>query len=72
MPHSYRGEPLKLETPATYRIKIQGCINGSWFDRLNGMRIVAPNPKEQTPVTILVGRVRLSWWSKAKKHGVLE
>ena len=58
MPHSYRGKRLKLETSATYRINVQGCLNGSWSDRLSGMRIIAHNPKEQEPVTTLEGRVR--------------
>ena len=58
MPHSYREKHLTLGTPATYRINVQGWLNGSWSDRLSGMRIIAHNPKEQTPVTTLVGRLR--------------
>ena len=67
MPHSYREKHLTLGTPATYRISVQGRINGSWSDRLSGMRIVTHNPKEQTPVTTLVGRVR----DQAELMGVL-
>ena len=33
MPHSYRGKRLTLGTQATYRINVQGCLNGSWYDR---------------------------------------
>jgi hypothetical protein len=63
MPHSYRGKRLTLGTQATYRINVQGCLNGSWSDRLSGMRIIAHNPKEQASVTTLEGRVRSSWWN---------
>ena len=67
MSHSNRGKRLTLETSATYCIKVQGHLNGSWSDRLSGMRIIAQNPKEQTPVTTLVGRVR----DQAELIGVL-
>ena len=30
---------LKLETPATYQIRVQGLLNVSWSDRLSGMAI---------------------------------
>jgi hypothetical protein len=30
---------LKLETPATYRIRVQSLLNASWSDRLSGMAI---------------------------------
>ena len=67
MPHSYRGKRFTLGTPATYRINVQGCLNGSWSDRLSGMRIIAHNPKEQESVTTLEGRVR----DQAELMGVL-
>jgi hypothetical protein len=30
---------LKLETPATYRIRVKGLLNSGWSDRLSGMAI---------------------------------
>lgn len=44
---------LKLETQATYRIRVQGRVDSTWADRLGGMAITADTAKP--PVTILVG-----------------
>jgi len=38
MPNEYDGKHLKLWTPATYRIKVEGHLDESWTDRLGGMR----------------------------------
>ena len=46
---------FKLETPATYRIRVQGLLNASWSDRLGGMAISQVKAKHNTPVTMLVG-----------------
>jgi hypothetical protein len=48
---------LKLETPATYRIRVQGRLDKSWADRLGGMAITADPAAEKAPVTILVGHL---------------
>ena len=53
--HSWEG--LKLETPATYRIRVQGRLDDSWADRLGGMAITADTAAEKLPVTILVGHL---------------
>jgi hypothetical protein len=34
---SWKG--LKLETPANYRIRVQGHVPQEWFDRLGGMSV---------------------------------
>ena len=34
MPNEYDGKSLKLWTPATYRIKVEGHLDESWSDRL--------------------------------------
>lgn len=46
---------FKLETPATYRIRVQGLLDASWSDRLGGMSISRIENGHNPPVTILVG-----------------
>jgi hypothetical protein len=41
MPKKFDGQHLKLWTPATYRITVEGKLDKSWSDRLGGMRITA-------------------------------
>jgi hypothetical protein len=49
---------IKLWTPATYRIEVQGQLDESWSDRLVGMRITTSSQGDQGVVTTLVGRLR--------------
>ena len=59
MPHKYNGKNLKLWTPATYRIEVEGDLDESLSDRLGGMRITTTRRREdQSTVTTLEGRVR--------------
>ena len=67
MSNSHEGEHLKLWTPATYRIEVEGEVPESWSDRLGGMRISTRKRKDQTTVTTLIGRVR----DQAELTGVL-
>ena len=60
-------EELKLETPATYRIRVQGRLDKSWADRMGGMAITADRTAKKAPVTILVGHVA----DQAALYGVL-
>jgi hypothetical protein len=56
---SYTNEKhIKLWTPATHRIEVEGHLNESWSDRLTGMRITPRNRVDQTYVTTLIGRLR--------------
>ena len=48
---------LKLETPATYRIRVQGLLDASWSDRLSGMAISRIKTDYKAPVTMLVGHL---------------
>jgi len=48
---------LKLETPATYRIRVQGLLDPSWSDRLCGMAISRVTGESKAPVTMLVGHL---------------
>ena len=52
---SWKG--LKLETPATYRIRAQGCLNDIWVDRLGGMAITTGTVADKPVVTILEGHL---------------
>ena len=51
---SWKG--MKLETSATYRIRVQGKLDESWFDRLGNMAIT-PEAVDDPAVTILVGHL---------------
>ena len=48
---------LTLETPATYRIRVQGKLDHSWSDRLGGMAITTTATADKLPVTVLVGHL---------------
>ena len=52
---SWKG--MKLETPATYRVRVQGKLAESWFDRLGNMSITSEATPHDPPVTILVGHL---------------
>ena len=55
MSQTNKWKGLKLETPATYRIRIQGQIESSWADRLGGMAITCDTCIDKPPVATLVG-----------------
>ena len=57
MPTSTSWKGLKLETPATYRIRVQGHLDDSWTDRLGGMVITKAFTANKQPITILVGHL---------------
>jgi hypothetical protein len=48
---------LRLDMPATYRIRVQGILNESWSDRLGGVTITTSEAEDDAPVTILSGRL---------------
>ena len=41
MANEDKGKRLKLWTPATYRIQVEGHVDESRSDRLGGMRVTA-------------------------------
>ena len=55
MGDSYKS--LKLDSPATYSLRVQGHLDSNWFDRLGGMAISADTSADKPPVTILVGHL---------------
>ena len=45
-----------MNTPAIYRIQVQGCLDSDWSDRIQGMNITQmDNPGNGT---VLVGRLK--------------
>jgi hypothetical protein len=43
--------------PTTYRIRVQGFVDGTWADQLGGMAVRNLPPEDGAPVAILVGRL---------------
>jgi len=58
MPPKYDGKHLKLCTPATYRIEVEGVLDENWTDSLAGMRISSRKRADQSTVTTLTGRLK--------------
>ena len=58
MSNSQSWENLKFETPASYRIRVQGHLDDSWSDRLGGMVLTRAFTADKQPMTILIGRLR--------------
>ena len=67
MTNHLKDKHIKLWTPATYRIEVEGHLDESWSDRLAGMRITSRKRADQTSMTILTGRLR----DQAELSGVL-
>jgi hypothetical protein len=55
---SIESNGFKIETPATYRIRVQGRLDQSWSDQLNGMAITQSEASVKPPVVILFGHLR--------------
>jgi hypothetical protein len=58
---------VKLWSPATYRIEVEGHLAESWSDHLAGMQITTRERADQSSVTTLFGRLR----DQAELSGVL-
>ena len=58
---------IKLWTPTTYRIEVDGHLDQSWSDRLAGMDITVRKRLDESTVTTLIGRLR----DQAELSGVL-
>ena len=67
MTHNSNEKHIKLWTPATYRIEVEGHLDESWSERLAGMHITSRKRSDQTTVTSLIGRLR----DQAELSGVL-
>jgi hypothetical protein len=49
---------LKMEDSATYIIRVQGCLEEVWSDRLANMTITMDLKDQKAPVSMLQGRIR--------------
>jgi hypothetical protein len=58
MPGEFDGNHLKLWTPATYRIEVEGVLDDIWADSLAGMRISSRIRADQSTVTTLTGLLK--------------
>ena len=67
MTHNSNEKHIKLWTPATYRIEVEGHLDESWSERLAGMHITSRKRSDQTTVTSLIVRLR----DQAELSGVL-
>ncbi len=52
---SWKG--LKLETPSTYRIRVQGRLDSTWSTRLGGMAVTAEPSADKPAVSVLAGHL---------------
>ena len=67
MPKEQSRKSFPFDRPGNYRIRVQGCLDESWSERLAGLRITTSNLKDQGPVMELVGQV----YDQAELAGVL-
>jgi hypothetical protein len=67
MPGEFDGNHLKLWTPASYRIEVEGVLDEIWADSLAGMRISSHKRADQSTVTTLTRLLR----DQAELSGVL-
>jgi hypothetical protein len=58
MPDDYGGKHLKIWTPATYRIEVEGEGGENLSDHIGGLRVTNIRKKDQSIITTLVGPVR--------------
>jgi hypothetical protein len=57
MGEAFTWKGFKLETPAKYRIRIEGHVDESLAGRLGGMAITNAFKKNGQPISILVGHL---------------
>jgi hypothetical protein len=50
-------KPIPFDSPATYQISVQGRIDPTWSDRLEGMTICQSTVEADSPVTALEGEL---------------
>ena len=50
-------QPLKMDQPARYCIRVQGCIGEPHSDWFNGMELVLDTGDSRPSLTVLTGRV---------------
>lgn len=58
---------LTLDQPATYQIKVPGCVDACWIDRVGEMDVVTQQADDGSMTTTLTGFVA----DQAALHGLL-
>ena len=48
---------LRLDMPATYQIRVQGCLPESWSGRMGGMTVKPSGHDDELPETTLTGQL---------------
>jgi len=49
---------MKIDTPAIYRIKVQGILEADWAERVGGLAVTSVNTNGEIKETTLEGRVQ--------------
>lgn len=49
---------LRVETPASYEIQVQGALDPEWSGRLQGLGIFVKESSYKMPVSVLFGRLK--------------
>ena len=62
-----RKKSYPFDRPGNYRIRVIWYLDESWSDKFAGLHITKSSPKDQGPVTSLVGHLR----DQAELAGVL-
>ena len=57
MTQSQSVKGFRLDTPATYRIRVQGHLDENNSDELGGMTITTDTAVDKSPVTVLGGHL---------------
>ena len=57
MSQSREWKKFKIDTPATYRIRVQGDIDSAWSELIGDMSITTDSTTGKNPVTSLVGHL---------------
>ena len=50
-------QPLPYDLPATYQISVQGRVDPTWSERLEGMQISLDLSQDASPITTLLGEL---------------
>ena len=59
MSQTKRMETIAFDRPGNYHIRVLGLLEESWSERLGGLRISHPEPKDhEGPATELIGKMR--------------
>ncbi len=58
MPEPVSKSPYAFDRPGKYRIRVEGFLDKSWFERLDNVSISTAGQEDQRLVTVLTGLMR--------------